>query len=61
MHYRTGGMTRTLKKFLCGAGADVKRYRPVICRDSSILWFPGLGAADGLTDEKKLDLYYLEF
>lgn len=61
MHYRTGGMTRTLKKFLCGAGADVKRYRPVICRDSSILWFPGLGAADGLTDEKKSDLYYLEF
>lgn len=60
MRYRTGGMTRSLKKLLCGAPSDTKRYRPVICRDDRILWFPGLGPADGLEDGEKADLYYLE-
>lgn len=61
MRYRTGNMTRTLKKFLCGAPSDVKRHRPVICRNDAILWFPGLGAADALPTDEQIDLYYFEF
>lgn len=59
--YRTGGMTRTLKKLLCGAPRAVKKNRPVICgRDGAPLWFPGAGVADGLADGPLTDIFYFE-
>lgn len=59
--YRAGGMTRTLKKLLCGAPLAVKRYRPVICDTDGILWFPGAGLADGKACGELTDAFYLEF
>ena len=59
--YRTGGMTRTLKKLLCGAPLAVKRYRPVVCDADGILWYPGAGLADGKACGELIDAFYLEF
>ena len=59
--YRTGGMTRTFKKLLCGAPLAVKRCRPVVCDTDGILWFPGAGLADGKACGELTDAFYLEF
>lgn len=59
--YHAGGMTRTLKKLLCGEPLIAKRYRPVICDTNGILWFPGTGIADGKICGDLTDVFYLEF
>jgi len=55
--YRFGGMTRRLKKLLCGEPQAAKN-RPLVCDRDGILWLPGFPAADGKTGE--LPLYYVE-
>ena len=55
--YRFGGMTRKLKKLLCGKTVSEKN-RPVICDADGILWMPGFPVADGKNG--KLMIYYIE-
>ena len=56
---RSGGMTRPLKKLLCGADSHAKA-RPLICDENGILWLPGFCTADRAQDSKMIDLFYLE-
>ena len=58
--YLSGGITRVLKKQMCAASSAAKRYRPVICYQNNIIWFPGLGAADGIPDGDQTDFFYFE-
>lgn len=58
--YLSGGITRILKKQMCAAPSAAKRYRPVICYQNNIIWFPGLGAADGIPDGDQTDFFYFE-
>lgn len=58
-HCRTGGMTRSLKKLLCGADSYAKA-RPLICDGDGILWLPGFCTADRAQDGEMVDLFYLE-
>lgn len=58
--YRFGGMTRSLKKLLCGTDSRAKA-RPLICDAQGILWLPGFGVAERPQDEDMLTLHYLEF
>jgi hypothetical protein len=44
--YRYGGMTRKIKKLLCGEELAAKN-RPVVCDKDGILWLPGFPIADG--------------
>lgn len=55
--YRFGGMTRKLKKMLCGKTA-LEKSRPLICDKNGILWLPGYPAADGKGGT--LSIYYIE-
>ena len=55
--YRFGGMTRKLKKLLCGRSLAEKN-RPVICDKSGILWLPGFPVEDGKSGE--ISIYYVE-
>ncbi len=55
--YRFGGMTRKLKKLLCGCSLAEKN-RPVICDKDGVLWLPGFPAADGKLGE--IAIYYVE-
>lgn len=55
--YRFGGMTRKLKKLLCGRSMAEKN-RPVICDKDGVLWLPGFPVADGKSGE--LSIYYVE-
>ncbi len=55
--YRFGGMTRKLKKLLCGKTAAEKN-RPVICDRDGMIWLPGFPVADGKNG--KLTIYYIE-
>ena len=55
--YRFGGMTRKLKKLLCGKSLAEKN-RPVICDKDGVLWFPGFPVADGKAGE--ISVYYVE-
>lgn len=57
--YRFGGMTRILKKLLCGADNLTKR-RPVICDKDGILWVPGFPVTDGKRTENGITLFYFE-
>ncbi|MBQ8497644.1 MAG: tRNA lysidine(34) synthetase TilS [Clostridia bacterium] len=56
--YRFGGMTRKLKKILCGKTLAEKN-RPLICDADGILWFPGFPIADGKHGE--IPIYYIEY
>lgn len=58
-HYRFGGMTRTLKKLLCGA-ETAKKCRPVICDEHGILWHPDFPVRDGNADENTIEIHYTE-
>ena len=55
--YRFGGMTRKLKKLLCGRSLTEKN-RPVICDESGVIWLPGFPIADGKSGE--VSVYYVE-
>ena len=55
--YRFGGMTRKLKKLLCGESLAAKK-RPVICDKDGVIWLPGFPLADGKSG--KLPIYYVE-
>ncbi|MBQ3490750.1 MAG: tRNA lysidine(34) synthetase TilS [Clostridia bacterium] len=55
--YRFGGMTRKLKKLLCGCSLAEKN-RPVICDGDGIIWLPGFPVADGKGGE--IPVYYVE-
>jgi len=55
--YRFGGMTRKLKKLLCGKSLAEKN-RPVICDRDGIIWLPGFPVADG--KEGEISIYYVE-
>ena len=55
--YRFGGMTRKLKKLLCGKSLAEKK-RPVICDKDGILWLPGFPVKDG--KEGEVSVYYVE-
>ena len=55
--YRFGGMTRKLKKLLCGKSLAEKN-RPVICDTDGVLWLPGFPVADGKKGE--ISVYYVE-
>lgn len=55
--YRFGGMTRKIKKLLCGEELAAKN-RPVICDRDGILWLPGFPVADGKQGE--LYICYVE-
>ena len=58
--YRFGGMTRKLKKLLCGADLAAKT-RPVICDANGILWLPGFPVADKKNKAKQtIPVYYIE-
>ena len=57
--YRFGGMTRTLKKLLCGA-ESAKKSRPVICDENGILWHPDFPVRDESTDEDTIEIHYIE-
>ena len=47
--YRTGGMTRKLKKLFSDAGIPprLRSHLPVVCDDVGLLWVPPFGARDG--------------
>lgn len=55
--YRFGGMTRKLKKLLCGRSL-AEKSRPVICDKDGVLWLPGFPIADGKSGENAI--YYVE-
>ena len=55
--YRFGGMTRKLKKLLCGKSLAEKK-RPVICDKDGVLWLPGFPVADGKAGD--IAVYYVE-
>lgn len=55
--YRFGGMTRKLKKLLCGRSLAEKNH-PVICDESGVIWLPGFPVADGKSGE--IPIYYVE-
>ena len=55
--YRFGGMTRKLKKLLCGKSLAEKN-RPVICDKDGVIWLPGFPLADGKAGE--ISVYYVE-
>lgn len=55
--YRFGGMTRKLKKLLCGKSLAEKN-RPVICDKDGVIWLPGFPVADGKGGE--ISIYYAE-
>ena len=55
--YRFGGMTRKLKKLLCGRSL-AEKSRPVICDADGVIWLPGFPVADG--KEGELPIYYVE-
>ena len=55
--YRFGGMTRKLKKLLCGCSLAEKN-RPVICDKDGVIWLVGFPAADGKSGE--IAIYYAE-
>ena len=55
--YRFGGMTRKLKKLLCGHTLAEKK-RPVICDKDGVIWLPGFPVADGKAGE--ISVYYAE-
>ena len=57
--YRFGGMTRTLKKLLCGA-ETAKKSRPVICDEQGILWHPDFSVRDESMDEDTIEIHYIE-
>lgn len=57
--YRFGGMTRTLKKLLCGA-ESAKKSRPVICDENGILWHPDFPVRDENTDKDTIEIHYIE-
>ena len=55
--YRFGGMTRKLKKLLCGRSLAEKN-RPVICDADGVIWLPGFPVADGKAGE--ISIFYVE-
>ena len=55
--YRFGGMTRKLKKLLCGR-SQAEKNRPVICDKDGVIWLVGFPAADGKSGE--IAIYYVE-
>lgn len=55
--YRFGGMTRKLKKLLCGRSL-AEKSRPVICDKDGVIWLPGFPIADGKNG--MLAIYYVE-
>ena len=55
--YRFGGMTRKLKKLLCGKSLAEKN-RPVICDGDGVIWLPGFPVADGKAGD--ISVYYVE-
>ena len=55
--YRFGGMTRKLKKLLCGRSMAEKN-RPVVCDGDGVVWLPGFPVADGKKGE--IAIYYVE-
>ena len=55
--YRFGGMTRKLKKLLCGESLAAKK-RPVVCDKDGVIWLPGFPVADG--KEGEITIYYVE-
>ena len=55
--YRFGGMTRKLKKLLCGKTL-LEKSRPLVCDKDGILWFPGYPVRDGKSGT--LSIYYIE-
>jgi hypothetical protein len=55
--YRFGGMTRKLKKLLCGESLAAKK-RPVVCDEDGVIWLPGFPVADG--KEGEITIYYVE-
>ncbi len=62
--YTFGGMTRTLKKLLSGAGESAKTLRPVFCDEVGIFWFPPFRLRDDVyasEDEKNYVLHYFEY
>lgn len=55
--YRFGGMTRKLKKLLCGKTA-LEKTRPLLCDKDGILWLPGYPICDGKGGT--LSIHYIE-
>ena len=55
--YRFGGMTRKLKKLLCGKSLAEKN-RPVLCDGDGVIWLPGFPIADGKAGD--ILVYYAE-
>ena len=55
--YRFGGMTRKLKKLLCGKSLSEKN-RPVLCDGDGVIWLPGFPVADGKAGD--ILVYYAE-
>ena len=55
--YRFGGMTRKLKKLLCGKSM-LEKNRPLICDGDGIVWHPDFPVADGKAGI--LSIYYIE-
>ncbi len=56
--YRFGGMTKSLKKLLCGADLRTKK-RPLLCDEDGILWHPNFPSADRAKGGE-VDVVYVE-
>lgn len=54
--YRTGGMTRKLKKLFSDASIPprLRAHLPVVCDTEGILWVPPFGVRDGTSSEARL-------
>ncbi len=61
--YRTGGMTRRVRRLLSAAhmSEEVRHTLPIVCDEAGILWVPGFGVRDGAAagGEDGLHIYYL--
>ncbi len=57
--YRFGGMTRTLKKLLCGAETK-KKIRPVFYDENGLLWHPDFPVRDSAKNVEMTTIHYIE-
>lgn len=57
--YRTGGMTRSVRRLLSSAHhpAALRELLPVVTDARGILWVPGFGVRDAEKEQKKAELY----
>lgn len=57
--YRSGGMTKIIKKLTTGVPYDARSRRPVFVSDGQIVWYPGFPVSDDVKGGN-VKIYYTE-